>query len=142
MYLRKTRSRKSRKSCRSFNSPSIDYAQKKFAKDYSRLETIDGLVDASDGEFFSKCAFPGFCHDEDHIQIFDNHQVRKKKNYSFNFFLYNPSVQHRPPQFNQKNLSDQHTCQFNTRKSVSSTPARYKELIFVVFTVLITRVFN
>ena len=98
MYLRKTRSRKSRKSCRSFNSPSVDYAQKNFAKDYSRLETIDGLVDASDGEFFSKCAFPGFCHDEDHIQIFDNHQLRKKKNYSFNFFCT-------IPQFNTDPLS-------------------------------------
>ena len=142
MYLRKTRSRKSRKSCRSFNSPSIDYAQKKFAKDYSRLETIDGLVDASDGEFFSKCAFPGFCHDEDHIQIFDNHQVRKRKNYSFNFFFVHSLSSTQTPSVQPKNLSYQHTCQFNTRKSVSSTPARYKELIFVVFTVLITRVFN
>ena len=77
MYIRKTRSRKSRKSCRSFNSPSIDYAQKNFAKDYSRLETIDGLVDTNDGDSFSKCAFPRFCHDEDHIQIFDNYQVRQ-----------------------------------------------------------------
>ena len=76
MYIRKIRSRKSRKSCRSFNSPSIDYGQKNFVKDYSRLETIDGLVDASDG---SKCAFPGFGHDEDHIRIFDNYQVRERK---------------------------------------------------------------
>ena len=77
MYIRKIRSRKSRKSCRSFNSPSIDYGQKKFVKDYYKLETIDGHDDASDG---SKCAFPGFYHDEDHIQIFDNYQVRQRKN--------------------------------------------------------------
>ena len=109
MYLRKSRNRKSRKSCRSFNSPSLDYAQKNFAKDYSRLETIDGLVDASDGQFFSKCAFPGFCHDEDHIQIFDNHQVRKRKITLLIFFVQylsstqTPSVQHKKK------------CQINTR---------------------------
>ena len=113
MYLRKTRSRKSRKSCRSFNSPSLDYAQKNFAKDFSRLETIDGLVDASDGEFFSKCAFPGFFHDEDRIQIFDNHQVRKRKITLLIFFCT-------IPQFNTDPLSlTKKICQINT--PVSST---------------------